>query len=375
LRPALFRETPCAAEPLLTGRLLIHPELAAGSTLVESASRPLLSSGRVHDTSEGREAVDRSISAIIPAYSAQPLIHRAVRSVLQQTCPPSEIVIASDDGADYAHLLRGGGISDPRIRCVSTRAVRTGPANARNTALDAARGRMIATLDADDVLAPRALEILAPAARLHGAAYCRPSFVDQAAGTELESLDRVLPTGRVRLEDILTSQTHTYAGIVFDRGRVTARWPEWMERWEDVWFYVRCFDDLEFLFHVSEPLYGYHRVAGSICNRPETGGEYLAWANELVRRMDGGDTLALRNAASRDVFRRFLLSRRDIEAAFVQELNDGSCPDFHSFARRRRDVFHRLTPEPAQGAARSRRSTRVSQTAPRLAAGGSTRGR
>jgi glycosyltransferase involved in cell wall biosynthesis len=292
-------------------------------------------------------AVDSSISVIIPAYRAEPYIRRAVESVLGQTCPPSEIVIASDDGTDYAELLRESGVSDPRIRCVSTGEVGSGPARARNTALDAARGRIIATLDADDLLAPRALEVLAPLASLHGAAYCRPSFVDQATGTELESLDRVLPTGPVQLEDILTSQIHTYAGIVFDRRRVTARWPEWMERWEDVYFYVRCFDDLESLFHVSEPLYRYHRVGGSICNRPETGREYLDWTDELARRLDRGDTLGLRNAGSRQIFRRFLLSRHVIEDAFVQALEDGSCPDFHSFTRSRLDLFHRLAPDTA----------------------------
>lgn len=291
------------------------------------------------------EAVDRSISVIIPAYGAERFIRRAVRSVLGQTCPPSEIVIASDDGTDYTALLRRRGLSDPRIRCVSTGAVRTGPANARNTGLDAARGRIIATLDADDVLAPRALETLAPLACLHGAAYCRPRFVDQATGTELESLDRRLPAGPVQLEDVLTSQIHTYAGIVFDRSRVTARWPGWMERWEDVYFYVRCFDDLDALFHVSVPLYQYHRVDGSICNRPETGREYLTWAAEVVSRLDRGGTLGLRNAHSRRLFRRFLQSRQDIEAAFIQASAAGSCPDFYSFTRRRLDLFYQLAPD------------------------------
>lgn len=284
------------------------------------------------------------ISVIIPAYRAEPFIRRAVQSALGQTCRPLEIVIASDDGADYVGVLRERGLSDPRIRCVSPGEVRTGPANARNTGLAAARGRIIATLDADDLLAPRALEILAPLARLHGAAYCRPTFIDQATGTELESLDRRLPTGSVQLEDILTSQIHTYAGIVFDRGRVTARWPEWMQRWEDVYFYVRCFDDLESLFHVAEPLYHYHRVHGSICNRLETGREYLTWADELLRRLDQGDTLALRNPASRQIFRRFLRGRQDVEAAFVEAWEEGSCPDFHSFTQRSLELFHRLAP-------------------------------
>jgi len=289
--------------------------------------------------------VDRSISVIIPAYRAQPHIRRAVECALGQTCPPFEVVIASDDGTDYAELLRGQGLADARIRCVSTGGVGTGPANARNTALAAAGGRIVATLDADDLFDPRALEVLAPLALRHGAAYCRPSFTDQGAGTELESLDRRLPTGPVRLEDILTSQIHTYAGIVFDRGRVTARWPEWMQRWEDVYFYVRCFDDLEWLYHVSEPLYRYHRVSGSICNRPETGAEYLAAANELVRRLDLGDTLGLASAESRRIFRRFLLGRRTIEAAFIQAIQDGSCADFHSFTRHRLDLFHHLAPD------------------------------
>lgn len=291
--------------------------------------------------------MDSSLSVIIPAYRAEPYIRRAVQSLLGQTRPPSEIVIASDDGVDYADLLREGGLADPRIRCVPTREVRGGPASARNTALDAARGRIVATLDADDLLAPRALEVLAPLALVHGAAYCRPSFFDQASGTRLKSLDRRLPTGPVGLEDVLTSQVHTYAGIVFDRRRVTARWPAWMERWEDVYFYVACFDDLDALYHVSRPLYRYHRVGGSICNRPETGSEYLAWAEALLQRLGWGDALGLRNAGARELFRRFLASRQDIEAAFVQAMEGGTCRDFHAFTRRRLDLFHRLAPETA----------------------------
>jgi succinoglycan biosynthesis protein ExoO len=292
------------------------------------------------------------ISVIIPAYHAEATIGRAVASVLAQSLPAGEIVIASDDGADYLQLLRRSGVADERIRCVSTGAVGSGPAHARNTALDAARGPLIATLDADDLLDSRALEVLAPLAAGHGAAYSRPKFIDAASGAELESLDRRLPTGLVDLEDILTAQIHTYAGIVFDRTRVTARWPEWMARWEDVYFYVRCFDEVESMFHVAEPLYVYHRMPGSICNRPETGREYLEWAEELVRRVDAGDSLGVRSAGARELFRRFLAGRREIEAAFGSALAAGLCRDFHEFTRSRLDLFYRLpdgSPAPFEG--------------------------
>lgn len=293
--------------------------------------------------------MDLLVSVVIPAYRAEPFIQRTVRGVLGQTWTNFEVVIASDDGIDYAALLRDGGISDSRVRCVFTGGVGTGPASARNVALDAARGRIIATLDADDLLDPRALEVLAPLAVAHGAVYSRTRFIDHATGTELESFDRPMRTGPVQLEEILSSQIHTYAGIAFDRDRVTARWPEWMERWEDVYFYVRCFDDLEYIYHISEPLYIYHRVAGSICNRPGTGEEYLAWADELARRLEQGESLGLRNATSREVLRRFLRSRHAIEQEFVQALVAGICRDYQSFIRLRLDAFYTLDGAPSGG--------------------------
>lgn len=282
------------------------------------------------------------VSVVIPAYRAERFIHDTVRSVLGQTRTDFEVVIASDDGTDYARLLRDRGVDDRRVRYVSTGAVGTGVAHARNTAVDAARGRIVATLDADDLLAPTALEVLVPLAIEHGAVYPRARFVDYATGTELESFDRPLPSGPMWLAEILTSQVHTFAGIAFDRGRVTARWPEWMDRWEDVYFYVRCFDDLDSIYHVAEPLYVYHRVPGSICNRPETGDEYLVWADELASRIEQGDELDLSRAASRELFRRFLRSRHVIEATFTRALAAGACSDFHSFTRLRLDLFHNL---------------------------------
>lgn len=270
---------------------------------------------------------------VIPACRAEPFILRAVLSVLGQTWTDREVVIASDDGVDYARLLHHSGLTDPRIRCAFTGGVGTGPANARNTGLRAASGRIVATLDADDVLAPDALARLAPLALRHGAAYSRPRLLDGLSGAALESFDRPLPTGPATLEEILATQTHTYAGIVFDRLRVTATWPAWMQRWEDVYFYVRCFDDVDFIYHVAEPLYTYHRTPGSICNRRETAAEYLAWADHLATRLEQGDPLGLHDPASRDAFGAFLRTRCALEAGFIGARDPDRANGFHAFAR------------------------------------------
>lgn len=293
--------------------------------------------------------MNESVSVIIPAFRAENLLGRAVHSALVQTFPVSEVVIVSDDGADYRDVLERAGIVDARLRFVSTGRHGSGPANARNVGLDAARGRVIATLDADDMLEPRALEFLIPPAIEHGAAYGRVHFIDQTTGARLESFDRRLAKGPKTLEEILTSQIHTFAGIAFDRMRVASRWPAWPEQWEDVYFYVRCFDDLDAIWHVPEPTYRYFRVAGSICNRPESGTEFARSTERWLARIAAGNDIGLRNPASRETFRRYLRSRQALEDEYVRSFRKGEYDDFHSYVRRMKEFFHQLEIPPHGG--------------------------
>ena len=125
---------------------------------------------------------------------------------------------------------------------VSTGCVGGGAGTARNVGADAARARVVVTLDCDDVLDECALERLVPLALAHGAAYGDVRMVRDTTGELMTSLDRRIPTGLVSLETILTSQIHTYASIAFDRSRVSARWLDGRIGWEDLWFYAACFD-------------------------------------------------------------------------------------------------------------------------------------
>ncbi|HEY4224000.1 MAG TPA: glycosyltransferase family 2 protein, partial [Myxococcota bacterium] len=110
------------------------------------------------------------VSVVIPAYNAEATLARAVTSALAQRCDALEVVVAVDDGRDYAALLARAGIIDARVRFISTGGVRTGCHNARNAGLAAARGDFIAPLDADDLYAPGRLAALVPIASERGAA-------------------------------------------------------------------------------------------------------------------------------------------------------------------------------------------------------------
>jgi len=94
------------------------------------------------------------VSIIIPAYNAGRTIDAALRSVFAQTFRDFEVIVV-DDGStdDTAERVEAWG-----SRVTYHWQKNAGPARARNQALSASSGRLIAFLDADDAWLPRKLE-------------------------------------------------------------------------------------------------------------------------------------------------------------------------------------------------------------------------
>lgn len=107
------------------------------------------------------------ISVVIPTYNRKPMLLRAVRSALEQSVPPYEIIIVDDGSSDGTRETDFLDI-DPRIRLIAHAANRGG-AVARNTGIDAAQGDWIALMDSDDVWLKRKLEVQLESLRQHSA--------------------------------------------------------------------------------------------------------------------------------------------------------------------------------------------------------------
>lgn len=92
------------------------------------------------------------VSIVIAAFNAAETINRAIAGALAQQGVVLEVVVGDDCSTDATRAVVAA-IADPRVRVVGLPENR-GPGAARNAAIDAARGRWIAVLDADDTLHP-----------------------------------------------------------------------------------------------------------------------------------------------------------------------------------------------------------------------------
>ncbi|HUR99733.1 MAG TPA: glycosyltransferase family A protein [Pyrinomonadaceae bacterium] len=98
--------------------------------------------------------MSQTVSVVIPTYNYGEFIATAIRSVLEQTRPPMEIIVV-DDGStdDTATVVATFGNSVKYVRQENA-----GVCAARNRGVAESRGDLIAFLDADDIVEPTGLE-------------------------------------------------------------------------------------------------------------------------------------------------------------------------------------------------------------------------
>lgn len=137
------------------------------------------------------------VSVVIPVFNAARTIERALTSVFRQSYADYEVILVDDASSDgsaerIAAVLRAAGEARARTAEVITFSRNQGAAAARNAGIRAARGELVAFLDADDEWLPEKL------ARQVAAFDAAPDAV--VAGCNAEWLG---PSGKLshRLED------------------------------------------------------------------------------------------------------------------------------------------------------------------------------
>lgn len=168
------------------------------------------------------------LSLVIPVYNVAPYLPACLDSLLRLNPPPDEIIVVDDGSTDSCpEILASYAARLPQMRVV--RQENGGLSAARNTGLALAKGKYLAFVDSDDVLAPDA----------YGAAL---------AAAEADDLDLVVLNGNYHFEG--RQDDYPIYTDLQDRGVQTGS--EWLiERLEKrrllhmVWLHVYRRDFLE----------------------------------------------------------------------------------------------------------------------------------
>lgn len=108
-----------------------------------------------------RPITDRNVTVVIPAYNAAETINGALASVLGQSVPANEVIIADDASTDDTVEIAKRWLDLLPLRIIE-RSENGGVGEARASAINAASNDILAPLDADDVWLPDHLELTVP---------------------------------------------------------------------------------------------------------------------------------------------------------------------------------------------------------------------
>lgn len=219
------------------------------------------------------------LSLILPVYNAEATLDRCLASVFAQSEVDLEVVAVDDGSIDGSlRILHRIAENEPRLRIFHQD--NAGPSMARNTGLDAARGAVLATLDADDELLPAYAGRLVQAFRRTGAdvvvfgAECEP------AGAASKRIQMLLSPGDAVFEpfeaDLLFSaraQPYAWRTAVSrdfeDRFRV--RFPRGVRLGEDVAYQFVTYPLSKRTVTLGDKLYRYHMEGSSLTHAFDDG--------------------------------------------------------------------------------------------------------
>ena len=146
------------------------------------------------------------VSVIVPTRNRTRLLRDALESVTRQTYPKWEIVVVNDGGEPIVPVVHA--FNGPIVAI--DQKTGKGPAAARNAAIEAAKGDLLAFLDDDDIYRPGHLALLVEALRAGEAGF---------ACTGVELVQETLSPGK-RVE---TSRQRFMEGLRFTRALLLVR--------------------------------------------------------------------------------------------------------------------------------------------------------
>jgi len=221
------------------------------------------------------------VSIITPSYKSVKFIKETIDSVLVQTYTNWEMIVVDDCSPDDSNeLIENYILKDSRIKFIKLEK-NSGPAVARNRAIEEAVGRYIAFLDADDLWMPQKLEKQISFMNEQKCALSYTSYY--VISEDNEELGLFTTKEQINYSDLLKTNSIGCLTAIYDTdilGKVLM--PNIIKK-QDYALWLKILKQIDYAKGIVEPLAYYRIVENSVSSNKMVGIKYI-W--EIFREVE-----------------------------------------------------------------------------------------
>jgi glycosyltransferase involved in cell wall biosynthesis len=203
------------------------------------------------------------VSIITPSYKSFRFISQTIESVLAQTYQNWEMIIVDDVSPDNSNeIIEEYSKKDSRIKLIKLEQ-NSGPAVARNRAIEEAQGRYIAFLDADDLWKPEKLEkqLAFMINNNYELTYTNYETISENG----ENFNRIIMSPeKLNYKQLLKSNKIGCLSAIYDTKRIGKVYMPLIKKRQDYGLWLRILKKVNYAYNVNEVLGTYRIMSNSV---------------------------------------------------------------------------------------------------------------
>lgn len=192
------------------------------------------------------------VSIITPTYNSAKYIAETIQSVQNQTYQNWEWIIIDDGSSDDTEIVVNSlKEKDKRIQFFKLEQ-NSGPAIARNTGIEKAKGNFMTFLDADDIWFPNFIENSINTIKESGVSFVFSSYRRSNESLEFVYSDFIVPQ-KVTYTDILKSNSISCLTAFLDIYKLGKKFMPIIRKRQDMGLWLKYLKEIPYAYGIEEP--------------------------------------------------------------------------------------------------------------------------